>query len=232
MSEDKKFLTDLKEQLQNSGEELDEIYDLYKKKLWHNLTEKIENFINKVKDWKILLQFYENFLIKFEMKLNFFKLANIMVLITIQIKGNFLYIKKIIEPEKAIAILNDVGDKCEKKNAEEAACILRVEVAFWKLKVGDMKECKSILRKTKDFIEKVDFVDNQVNSSYYDIETEFFRATQNFNEHYKSSLLYLAYTPMESINQERRLSLSYNLGHSALLGSKIYNFGELVKKIN
>jgi len=118
--------------------------------------------------------------------------------------------------------------KCE-KTSNEASCILNVEVANWKLKQGNIKEAKSILREQKDFIEKSDFVDNQVNSSYYEIETEYFRVCGLFNDHYKSSLLYLAYTPIESLSKDRKITLAYNLGHSALLGDQIYNFGELLQ---
>jgi len=93
----------------------------------------------------------------------------------------------------------------QKKN-EDASWILRIEYANC-LMNGNLKECKALLRRAKDYIEKKDFVDNQVNSSYYEVEAEFLKETKMFSEHYKSSLLYLAYTPIDTFDEEKKRKL-------------------------
>ncbi|PWA39090.1 26S proteasome non-ATPase regulatory subunit 13 [Artemisia annua] len=44
----------------------------------------------------------------------------------------------------------------------------------------------------------------------------------------KNSLLYLAYTSVESLSDSFKLDLAFDLSLSALLGENIYNFGELL----
>ncbi|GJX99574.1 26S proteasome non-ATPase regulatory subunit 13 homolog A [Tanacetum coccineum] len=45
---------------------------------------------------------------------------------------------------------------------------------------------------------------------------------------YKSALLYLAYTSVESLSDSFKLDLAFDLSLSALLGENVYNFGELL----
>jgi len=54
-----------------------------------------------------------------------------------------------------MAILDDVANKCETKN-EDASWILRIEYANC-LMNGNLKECKALLRRAKDYIEKKRF---------------------------------------------------------------------------
>ncbi|KAI9110552.1 hypothetical protein K1719_018418 [Acacia pycnantha] len=51
---------------------------------------------------------------------------------------------------------------------------------------------------------------------------------KEFAEVYKSALLYLAYTSVESLSDSFKLDLAFDLCLSALLGDNIYNFGELL----
>lgn len=48
------------------------------------------------------------------------------------------------------------------------------------------------------------------------------------NEYYKTQLLYLAYTPLETLSENEQRRIAFDLGKAALLGDRIYNFGELV----
>ena len=107
--------------------------------------------------------------------------------------------------------------------------ILNIESGVLFLKTKDVSSCKKILRETKDEIEKFGYnIDNQVHSSYYKVESEYFKVTESPNEYYKSALLYLAYTPLEDFSLLEQQTIAFDLGLSALLGDRIYNFGELL----
>ncbi len=46
---------------------------------------------------------------------------------------------------------------------------------------------------------------------------------------FQNSLLYLAYTPMASVAVQDQIRLAADIGLAALLGTTVYNFGELVR---
>jgi len=43
-------------------------------------------------------------------------------------------------------------------------------------------------------------------------------------------LLYLSYTPLESLDDDAKRDFAYNLGVAALVGEETYNFGDLVSR--
>jgi len=47
-------------------------------------------------------------------------------------------------------------------------------------------------------------------------------------EFYRNALLYLSYTSLESLSEQERLQMAFDLGISALVGEDIYSFGDLV----
>ena len=51
---------------------------------------------------------------------------------------------------------------------------------------------------------------------------------RNFDEFYKSSLLYLAYVTTEDLPADFRLALAVDISLAALLGEGVFNFGELL----
>ncbi|XP_062078041.1 26S proteasome non-ATPase regulatory subunit 13 homolog A-like [Humulus lupulus] len=63
---------------------------------------------------------------------------------------------------------------------------------------------------------------------YYWVSYQYHKFRQEFAEFYKSALLYLAYTLVESLSESFKLDLAFGLSLSVLLGDNIYNFGELL----
>jgi 26S proteasome regulatory subunit N9 len=47
-------------------------------------------------------------------------------------------------------------------------------------------------------------------------------------EFYRNSLLYLVYTPLETMQLADQQSLAFDIGLAALVSPDIYNFGDLV----
>jgi len=205
-------------------ETINEIQELYNKKLWHNITLVLQSLVKQPgleshDAGKELHQLYNNFISQFESKLNSLSLAEIVVAIT----------RKSNNPVETIEFLESVSKRLsENKNNSEAIAILKTEIAVWRLRTHAFQQCRDILREVKDLIEKSGHVDNTVNSAYYKAYAEYLKLTEDPNEFYKNALLHLAYTPIENITHIEQQAMAYDLGIAALLGDNIYNFGELL----
>lgn len=207
--------------------ELEEWYnalaDLYEKKLWHQLTLKLEQFVALavVQAGDALVQLYHNFISDFETKINLLKLAHFAVIVSRQYS----------EKDVAISYLEGVIEKLrstKESRVEEPILYIKMQIAAFNLEKGCLKDCKKILYDGKITLDSMNDVDPTVHASYYWVSSQYHKACQDFAEFYKSALLYLAYTAVESLSESFKLDLAFDLSLSALLGDNIYNFGELL----
>eukprot|EP00262_Sarcandra_glabra_P021882 TRINITY_DN942_c0_g1_i1.p1 TRINITY_DN942_c0_g1~~TRINITY_DN942_c0_g1_i1.p1 ORF type:complete len:387 (+),score=63.65 TRINITY_DN942_c0_g1_i1:236-1396(+) len=215
------------ESQRNAQPELAEWYnsleDLYQKKLWHQLTLKLEKFVALAvfQAGDALIQLYHNFITDFETKINLLKLAHFAVIVSRQYS----------EKEAAIGYLEGVIEKLRatrELRIEEPILYAKMQIAAFKLEKGDQKECKKLLEDGKTTLDSMNDVDPSVYASYHWVSSQYHKSRREFAEFYKSSLLYLAYTTVESLSETFKLDLAFDLSLSALLGENIYNFGELL----
>ncbi|GAB2295547.1 26S proteasome non-ATPase regulatory subunit 13 A [Dionaea muscipula] len=213
--------------LRSSHPELSDWYnnlaDLYQKKLWHQLTQKLEEFVALAvfQAGDSLIQLYQNFITDFETKMNHLKLAHFAVIVSRQ------YAVK----EAAISYLEGVIEKLRatrETRIEEPILYIKMQVAMFKLEQGVQKECKKLLDDGKTTLDNMTDIDPSIYASYYWVSSQYHKSRQEFAEFYKSALLYLAYTKVESLSDSFKLDLAFDLSLSALLGDNIYNFGELL----
>ncbi|KAF3616823.1 26S proteasome non-ATPase regulatory subunit 13 -like protein B [Capsicum annuum] len=211
----------------NANPQLNEWYttlsDLYNRKLWHQLTLKLEQFVllPLFQAGDGLIQLYHNFITDFETKINLLKLAHFAVVVSRQYP----------EKEAAIAFLEGVTEKLhntKETRIEEPILYIKMQIALFKLEKGDPKECQKLLDKGKTTLDSMTDIDPSVYASYYWVSSQYHKARQEFADFYKSALLYLAYTSVESLSESFKLDLAFDLSLSALLGDNIYNFGELL----
>ncbi|KAJ4837278.1 26S proteasome non-ATPase regulatory subunit 13 A [Turnera subulata] len=215
------------ESLRNEHPELGEWYnslaDLYQKKLWHQLTLKLEQFVTLAvfQAGDALIQLYHNFITDFETKINLLKLAHFAVIVSRQYP----------EKEAAINYLESVIEKLRatrEQRIEEPVLYIKMQIALFKLEQGEQKECKKLLDDGKSTLDSMTDIDPSVYASYYWVSSQYHKHRQEFAEFYNSALLYLAYTSVESLSDSFKLDLTFDLSLSALLGDNIYNFGELL----
>ncbi|AES95660.1 putative proteasome component (PCI) domain-containing protein [Medicago truncatula] len=215
------------ESLRSSHPELGEWYnslaDLYQKKLWHQLTLKLEQFLalTVFQAGDAIIQLYNNFITDFETKINLLKLAHFAVMVS----------RRYAEKEAAIGYLEGVIEKLQatrEQRIEEPILYIKMQIALFKLEQGDQKECKNLLENGKSTLDSMTDIDPTVYASYYWVSSQYHKSRQEFAEFYKSALLYLAYTSVESLSDSFKLDLAFDLSLSALLGDNIYNFGELL----
>ncbi|XP_047156934.1 26S proteasome non-ATPase regulatory subunit 13 homolog B isoform X2 [Vigna umbellata] len=215
------------ESLRNAHPELAEWYnslaDLYQKKLWHQLTLKLEQFVALAvfQAGDALIQLYHNFITDFETKINLLKLAHFAVIVSRQYS----------EKEAAVGYLGGVIEKLQatrEQRIEEPILYIKMQIAIFKLEQGDQKESKRLLEDGKTTLDSMTDIDPSVYANYYWVSSQYHKTRQEFAEFYKSALLYLAYTSVESLSESFKLDLAFDLSLSALLGDNIYNFGELL----
>ncbi|KAI3690188.1 hypothetical protein L2E82_48163 [Cichorium intybus] len=197
--------------------------DLYQRKLWHQLTLKLEQFVALAvfQAGDALIQLYNNFITDFETKINLLKLAHFAVIVSRQYS----------EKEAAISYLEGVIEKLrvtKETRIEEPILYIKMQIAIFNLEKGDQKECKNLLEDGKSTLDSMTDIDPSVYANYYWVSSQYHKSRQEFAEFYKNSLLYLAYTSVESLSDSFKLDLAFDLSLSALLGDNIYNFGELL----
>jgi len=128
--------------------------------------------------------------------------------------------------EEAIAFLEAVGTKLN--SDKEALLLLRLEIARRTLQANRVTAAKEKLEACKAVL--VDFaeLDSSVNSAYYRVSALLQKTLGEAGEFYTCSLLYLAYTPLDTLTSEERQALAFDLGLAALVAEKLYQFGELL----
>ncbi|GJN23941.1 hypothetical protein PR202_gb11638 [Eleusine coracana subsp. coracana] len=197
--------------------------DLYQRKLWHQLTLKLDQFLALavVQAGDALIQLYNHFISDFETKINLLKFAHFTVVISRQ------YLDKDAGINYLEGVILKLQDTRESR-VEEPILYVKMQIATFLLEKGNQKDCKKLLEEGKTTLNSLVDVDPSIHASYYWICSQYHNACQDYSEFYKSALLYLAYTTVESLSEPFKQNMAFDLSLAALLGENIYNFGELL----
>ena len=118
------------------------------------------------------------------------------------------------EKEAAVGYLNGVIEKLQatrEQRIEEPILYIKMQIAIFKLEQGDQKECKKLLEDGKSTLDSMTDIDPSVYAIYYWVSSQFHKSRQEFAEFYKSALLYLAYTSVESLSDSFKLVCHQNI---------------------
>ncbi|XP_066349163.1 26S proteasome non-ATPase regulatory subunit 13 homolog B-like isoform X1 [Miscanthus floridulus] len=197
--------------------------DLYQRKLWHQLTLKLDQFlaVAVVQAGDALIQLYNHFISDFETKINLLKFAHFTVVVSLQYLDKDAGINYL---EGVISKLRDTRESL----VEEPILYVKMQIATFLLEKGNQKDCKKLLEEGKTTLDSMVDVDPSVHATYYWVCSQYHKSRQDYSEFYKSALLYLAYTTVESLSEPFKQNLAFDLTLAALLGENIYNFGELL----
>lgn len=80
-----------------------------------------------------------------------------------------------------------------------------MQIGLFKLEQGDQKECKNLLEEGKSTLDSMTDIDPSVYASYYWVSSQYHKTRQEFAEFYRSALLYLAYTSVETLSESFKL---------------------------
>ncbi|KAK4789113.1 hypothetical protein SAY86_020432 [Trapa natans] len=198
-----------------------QLADLYQRKLWHQLSLKLEQFVahSVSQAGNVLIQLYHNFITEFETKINLLKLAQFAVVVS----------RQYLEKEAAISYLEGIIEKLlstKEQRVEEPILYIKTQIALFKIE--DQNECKRLLEEGKSTLDSMTDIDPSVYANYYWVSSQYHKSRKEYAEFYRNALLYLAYTSVESLSDAFKQELAFDLSISALLGDDIYNFGELI----
>ncbi|XP_054164232.1 26S proteasome non-ATPase regulatory subunit 13-like [Oppia nitens] len=190
--------------------------ELYTKRLWHQLTQKVYEFVRTVPHPN-LLDFYENFIADFETKINGLTLIETCVYIVNQLPSH----------ESRVVFLNKLSEKV--KANREAAILCNILLGQSMLEAKDLKGIKDLLETTNELIEAETGV-TAVHSRYYRLSSEYHKLVGNHCEYYRDALRYLGcQTSTDVEDADTQAQRAFTLALAAILGDNIYNFGELLQ---
>jgi len=192
--------------------------DLYTRKLWHQLTIKLEDFLAAEGAAELLIPLYETFVTDFKHKLNKLVLARIICAVARQYS----------EPEKLIAFCEAAIEDCQKED-KQASCYINCELARMLLDMERVEECKARIETAAAYVDGTAGIDNGVQASYCRARASYFKVSGPASEFYKYALLLLAYAPLSEMSEAEATTISFDLGIAALVGEGLYNFGELLE---
>lgn len=132
----------------------------------------------------------------------------------------------LVEPSQSVLFLNTIAEKISVVNPAAYSLAL-TESAAYSLVLGDVETVSSVLEKSRDLIEGLAGLDYQIHASQYCLAAALDKSTSSYNSYYKNALLYLGIVPLADLTKEETLSWAHDISIAALLGDKIYNFGEL-----
>jgi hypothetical protein len=91
------------------------------------------------------------------------------------------------------------------RRVEEPILYVKMQVASLKLQRGEQQECKKLLEEGKTTLDSMTDVDPSVHASVHWVSSQYFKSRQEFAEFYKSALLFLAYTSVETLADDFKL---------------------------
>merc|ERR1711920_879124 len=95
---------------------------------------------------------------------------------------------------------------------------------------GKFEEAKELLENLGKEISDAYEVDAFVQSQLHKTNALLFKHLGVPDQFYKSSILYLAFTPLSAIHQEDRPQLAFEIVVAALVAEEEFNFGELTRQ--
>ncbi|KAF9918736.1 26S proteasome regulatory subunit [Lobosporangium transversale] len=192
--------------------------DLYERKLWHQLTLAVQEFLSKPESGPFQVDLYNNFISDWESKMSQLKL------VTFGVSAS----KQIPDHTQAREFLKTLTEKVNKDETRDAYVLAKMEQSHFGLLLGDLDSTKKDLEECSKLLDSFDSVDPHINASYLRVSADFYKIKAEYAKYYKNALLYLACVNIDDLSQAEKASRANDLALSALLGDSIYNFGELL----
>lgn len=197
--------------------EWDSIEQLYTRKLWHQLTIKLLEFVrhDTFSKGTGLVELYENLIKDLEDRINPFSLVKLITAVIAQIE----------DPEAAIVLLGPIKDKI--KHDTTATISVGTIVASLRIQQGKFKEAKELLDDCSNQLEALPGV-SPVHGDYYKASSYLAKIQGRHADFYLESLRFLGTIDVSTLTVAETVERAYDMGLAALVGKGIYNIGELL----
>lgn len=204
----------------DAGETLDQIEKFANEKLFHQMTDALMFYYTLPafdKQTPDLVNFFDDFVKPFSEKLSAVRL--------VQLLGEAC---KHTTPKAGLDKLIPFEETVKK--SRDAVFMWKILKGSLLTKAGDTKEAKQLVSDLESEIEKAYAVTLCVQSYYHFTCAELWWGLKEYQKHFSSAILYLAYTKVEEIPEKLRVDVAVKVGTSAILSPDEYNFGELMQQ--
>lgn len=212
-----------------------EFEDLYERKLWYQLSVALEeNFYQNELSKGLRFKIYDRFISKFATTINPLKLIEFVLasIPEVETLEEGLTILENLQKELILRKEKGSSKNLNSQSLTQAIIFASSEIANTKLSLvtnNDYDEVKKIIDEVQQQIDQLNSIDNRINASFYKTLSNYYKLNLDYSNFYKTSLLYLACIPnLGNLTKEQRTNIVYEISLSALVGEKIYNFGELI----
>lgn len=215
------FLTLKTAQSQSVSQELaghwNEIDSLYSRRLWHQLTVKLLEFVHhETFASGGLIELYHNLIKDIEDRIKPLSLVTILQKV----------IEEIEDDKDAIAFLEPIKEKVKL----EPLAITRINttVAELLLHSEQIEEAEKLLKECEKVIND-DAGVTPTHADYYKVAATMQQIKGNYAGFYAEALRYLGCVDVDTLSAVEKAERAFDLGLAALLGKGIYNIGELIQ---
>lgn len=194
--------------------------ELHNKKLWHQLSTKIFEYIEQFPGDRDLLSLYQNFIVGFEMKMNPLLLVEFASKVVSQINN----------PDACIELIESIKPKV--KHNKMASVLCSIIIGEQKQMKNDIAAVEKLLEELSTEIDDVDGV-TPVHARYYLLASDHYKKIGDHCKYYRNSLRYLGCLSDSDETfknpQPTQQNRAFTMALAALLGDEIFNFGELLQ---
>ncbi|KAJ2943294.1 hypothetical protein O0L34_g12101 [Tuta absoluta] len=193
--------------------------ELYNKKLWHQVTLKVQELVShpSLQKGDNLLQLYNNFICTFENKVNPLSLVEILAYI----------VQQYTDKREAVAFLEKFEAKV--KSNDEALSLCKVlQGQIYLEQLNDYDATEKIINDLEGTLEDADGV-TPVHARYYKLASEYYRVRGPMAKYYRLSLRYVGCcNGGAALPLEERRQLAFRLALAAVAAPNVYDLGELL----
>lgn len=193
---------------------IDEMESLYNQKLYHQLTNAIEHYVVEANlTGEECAVFLYTITFRLEKKLNLLRVVALIRYATSRLASDIAL----------LVISNFESFMKENRDAQISLEICKSNVLT---QAGRLMEASDILfSHVTPKLEAQVGVDLRISSAFYEASTNYFRASDHPKEFYDSLLLYLAYTPLNTL--ENKPQTAFELCIAGLVAPGMFDFGDL-----
>mmetsp|Transcript_49212 Transcript_49212/g.107036 ORF Transcript_49212/g.107036 Transcript_49212/m.107036 type:complete len:387 (+) Transcript_49212:86-1246(+) len=203
---------------------LDELQKYAEAKLYHQLTQTLLKYLQSPPFAPTaagaadeLLDFFNGFVKPYESKFDKVRWVEILAIVC-----------KPQTPEKAVDLIAPF--EAGVLNNRDAKFLFQTLKAEKLTHGGQLEAAKELLDSLGAEIDAAYEVDALIQSHFHKTNALLWNKLSRPHEFYKSSILYLAFTPLAAIPAEERPQLAFEVGVAALVSEEEFDFGELMQQ--
>lgn len=212
-----------------------QLEDYYERKLWNQLTLALEELYSfpESKDGALRVRIFNLFLLEFQNKLNPIKVVDFSLQSFDSPRDCLEKLEELKASMEAELTRKHGSRKLDNLDElisnDESIIYVKLQIARFSLLLNDLPKAEEILDSLSSKFESTlqNEFSSKINAAFYLTKCQHYKIQKNYNLFYTNGLLYLS-SIQTPLFPEERVELCYDLCTAALLGDKIYNFGELI----